>query len=100
MVGNTNGLGVIANGTYVQYVTSQTTAGSALQIASNPTFTGSIDDVSLMEVTAEDGIRDVERSRGSEMCIRDSCGRVVLCAAGALDPKPSSSSFPSKPSQQ
>jgi hypothetical protein len=54
VVGNTNGLGVTANGTYIQYVTSATTAGGALQIASNPTFTGSIDDVSLMEVTAED----------------------------------------------
>ena len=54
VVGNTNGLGVIANGTYVQYVTSASTAGSSLQIASNPTFTGSIDNVSLMEVTAEE----------------------------------------------
>ena len=54
VVGGTNGLGVTANGTYIQYVTSASTAGDALQIASNPTFTGSIDDVSLMEVTAED----------------------------------------------
>jgi hypothetical protein len=54
VVGNTNGLGVTANGTYVQYVTSASTAGSSLQIASNPTFTGSIDNVSLMEVTAEE----------------------------------------------
>ena len=54
VVGGTNGLGVTANGTYIQYVTSASTAGDALQIASNPTFTGSIDNVSLMEVTEEE----------------------------------------------
>ena len=53
VVGGNNGLGVTANGTYIQYVTSASTAGDALQIASNPTFTGSIDNVSLMEVTEE-----------------------------------------------
>ena len=53
IVGSQLGGQVSASGTYTQYLTSTATT-TLVQIASNPIFTGSIDNVSIMEVTAED----------------------------------------------
>jgi hypothetical protein len=53
IVGSQLGSQVSASGTYTQYLTSTATT-TLVQIASNPIFTGSIDNVSIMEVTAED----------------------------------------------